>query len=75
MDRSQLPAAIALLVSACLSLALLFKHKNEGKLQLPIHADGDDRLLGHDPFDVTKPEDVVDGYPIDEEGFWNRVRS
>jgi hypothetical protein len=73
MDRLQLPAAIALLVSAFLSLALLLKNKNEGKLQLPIHADGDDRPLEHDPFDVTKPEDVVDGYPIDEEGFWNGV--
>lgn len=73
MFRSQLPVAIALLVSATLSFAFLLKSKKDGKLQLPIHADEDDRPVGHDSFDITKPEDVVDGYPIDEEGFWSGV--
>ena len=27
-----------------------------------------------DRLDVTKPEDFVDGTPIDEDGFWKRVR-
>ena len=36
--------------------------------------EGEEGLL-RDPFDVTEPEDLVDGQPVDEERFWNRVRS
>jgi len=53
----------------------------EGGVKLPVHvgeevtrnADAGGYLSGDDPFDVTKPEDIIDGYPIDEDGFWKRV--
>ena len=53
----------------------------EGGVKLPVHVGGEvtrnadtgGYLSGDDPFDVTKPEDIIDGYPIDEDGFWKRV--
>jgi len=56
----------------------------EGGVRLPVHVGEDEGILtrdtdaggylsGDDPFDVTKPEDIIDGYPIDEDEFWNRV--
>ena len=40
-----------------------------GDIKLPETADH----LEHDAFNVTTPEDVEDGQPIDEAGFWARV--
>lgn len=74
MPDYQLPIAGALAVTAVGSLILLLRRPNdEGKIQLPTHGEDDSSLL-RDPFDVTKPEDVTDGYPIDEEKFWNKAR-
>ncbi|KIK21279.1 hypothetical protein PISMIDRAFT_104265 [Pisolithus microcarpus 441] len=74
MPDYQLLIAGALAVTAVGSLILLLRRPNdEGKIQLPTHGEDDSSLL-RDPFDVTKPEDVTDGYPIDEEKFWNKAR-
>ncbi|KAI6116284.1 ABC transporter type 1, transmembrane domain-containing protein [Pisolithus sp. B1] len=74
MPEYQLPIAGALAVTAVGSLVLLLRRpQDEGKIQLPTHGEDNDSLL-HDPFDVTKPEDVTDGYPIDEEKFWSKAR-
>ena len=40
-----------------------------GDIKLPETADH----LEHDAFNVTTPEDIEDGQPIDEAGFWARV--
>ena len=76
MFRFQLEVAIALVTSAFSSLVVRYftGKKAEGTIQLPIHIEEDQHDTLHDPFDVTKPEDVVHGYPIDAEGFWTRVR-
>ena len=67
MPRFQLPIAIALVTSVVTSLiTFYFTRSKEGKIQLPTANE-------HDIFDVLKPEDVTDGYPIDEESFWTRV--
>lgn len=53
----------------------------EGQIKLQTYNDQESNGEGMeldgekvDPFDVTKPEDLVDGYPIDEDGFWTKVR-
>ncbi|KAJ3534233.1 hypothetical protein NMY22_g7010 [Coprinellus aureogranulatus] len=79
MLRFQLPIAVVLGASTVVSAAalLLSKRNENGKIQLPIHSeevlDGD-HYAQHDPLEVTRPEDVIDGYPIDEEAFWRRMR-
>jgi hypothetical protein len=71
MPRFQLPIAIALVTSVVISLiTFYFTQTKEGKIQLPITANGQ---IERDIFDVLRPEDVTDGYPIDEESFWTRV--
>ena len=70
MPRYQLSVAIALLVGAACSLGLiLFARTREGKIQLPLTGEEVD----NDPFDVFSPEDVVDGYPVEENKFWAQV--
>ena len=65
MPRFQLPIAIALVTSVVTSLiAFYFTRTKEGKIQLPITVNGQNE---RDIFDVLRPEDVTDGYPIDEE--------
>ena len=77
MPVYQLPVAAALSV-ALLGSAALFAYQSataksgEGKHALPT-LDSDEGLQ-RDPFDVTKPEDLVDGKPLDEERFWKLVR-
>ncbi|KAJ7896009.1 multidrug resistance-associated ABC transporter [Mycena olivaceomarginata] len=73
MPVYQLEIAIALAVAAASSLtffALNLLHK--ANIQLPVN----DEPNGHayDPFDVTKPEDLVDGYPIKAAEFWGRMK-
>ncbi len=50
-----------------------------GHIQLPLHDDGEEELDGgtsqNDPFPITKPVDMLDGYPIREDDFWREVRS
>lgn len=70
MPLYQLPIAAVLAGSAVTSFtAFLATQPTEGKIKL---TEGDDEQ--HDAFDVTKLEDIIDGYPIDEQGFWSRVR-
>ena len=71
MPRFQLQIAIALVTSVVTSLiTFYFTRTKEGKIQLPTTANEQNE---HDIFDVLRPEDVTDGYPIDEESFWTRV--
>ena len=70
MPRFQLPIAIALVTSVFTSLiTFYFTRTKEGKIQLPTANGQNER----DIFDVLRPEDVTEGYPIDEESFWTRV--
>ena len=71
MPRFQLPIAVALGASVVISLiTFYFTRTKEGKIQLPTTANGQNE---RDIFDVLRPEDITDGYPIDEESFWTRV--
>ncbi|TBU28095.1 multidrug resistance-associated ABC transporter [Dichomitus squalens] len=63
---------VALLVSAT-NYVLSGTKEKEGKTALPTFVEGEEGLL-RDPFDVTEPEDLVDGQPLDEQRFWNRMR-
>ena len=74
MPRFQLPVVVVLVVAASFSLSVFyFTQPSKGKIKLPIHTEDDDEPHLPDPFDVTKPEDLIDGYPIDEQAFWVRV--
>lgn len=82
MPAFQFPIAIALVASAASSFALFaFTRPSEGQIQLPTYQyDQSDDLAPteeldgeKDPFDVTRPEDIIDGDPIDEERFWKLV--
>ncbi|OSX61133.1 hypothetical protein POSPLADRAFT_1074834 [Postia placenta MAD-698-R-SB12] len=71
MPLYQLPVAIVLAVSAGCSLAaLLVSRPREGKIRL----DAEEENSRPDPFDVTRPEDLIDGTPVDAEGFWHKMR-
>ena len=71
MLRFQLPISIALVASVVTSLiTFYFTQTKEGTIQLSITANEKNE---HDIFDVIKPEDVTDGYPIEEENFWTIV--
>ncbi|KAF7325781.1 Multidrug resistance-associated ABC transporter protein [Mycena kentingensis (nom. inval.)] len=70
MPPYELEFASSFAATGLLSAALfLLNRPKEGKIQLPVAHNGE-LDVGQDPFDVTKPEDVLDGYPIDEENFW-----
>ncbi|KAF9225872.1 multidrug resistance-associated ABC transporter [Gyrodon lividus] len=74
MPQYQLPIAVILAATAVGSVVLLYLTRpQEAKIQLPTHGEQDESLVC-DPFDVTRPEDVVDGSPINEETFWDKVR-
>ena len=73
MPRFQLETSILLCACALASLVdlLTYDRSREGKLRLPVHTTGELELeASDDPFNVTKPEDVMDGYPIREGEFW-----
>jgi hypothetical protein len=71
MPAYQLPLAGALaggaLVSATTLLFVGFG-TDDGKIKLP-----DEDADPDDPFNVTRAEDIIDGEPIDERGFWVKV--
>ncbi|KAF8069172.1 multidrug resistance-associated ABC transporter [Lyophyllum atratum] len=79
MPRFQLEVSIVLVTAALGSAGVFYLNRpREGKIHLPTYADAEE-LEGelshsHDPFDVTKPEDIVDGYPIDGDAFWAKMR-
>ncbi|GLB42389.1 putative atp-binding cassette transporter [Lyophyllum shimeji] len=79
MPRFQLEVGIALATAALVSAGVFYLNRpREGKIQLPTHAGyeefEDEAHHGHDPFDVTKAEDVIDGFPIDGDAFWAKMR-
>lgn len=65
--------SVVLVLGSC--VAFWITREKEGQVKLPTYSgDLDTRHFGEsDPFDVTKPEDVMDGYPLNGEGFWQRV--
>lgn len=76
MPRFQLEVSIVFALSIVCSLGILYLSRaQDGKIRLPVGRDEIDEFedFGHDPFDITKPEDIVDGYPIDEPKFWAKV--
>ncbi|KAG6829812.1 hypothetical protein H0H87_010041 [Tephrocybe sp. NHM501043] len=78
MPRFQFEVWITLTTVAFGSGTIFFLSRpKEGKIQLPIHGTTEElaeETSAHDPFDVTKPEDVVDGYPIDGDEFWSKMK-
>jgi len=70
MPDYQLPASIALAVFAAISATVnLAAFRREGNIKL----DGPEGEQEYDPFNVTTPEDVAPGKPIDGPQFWSRV--
>ncbi|RXW15952.1 hypothetical protein EST38_g9897, partial [Candolleomyces aberdarensis] len=79
MLRFQFEIAIILAASVIASILAFYwaKQQEDAKIRLPTHNDealDDDHHSGHDPLEVTTPEDVIDGYPLEEEAFWRRMR-
>ncbi|EIW78632.1 multidrug resistance-associated ABC transporter [Coniophora puteana RWD-64-598 SS2] len=77
MPPYQLPMAAAALVGVAGSILMRFvTREKEGKIKLP--STGDDALgseaKAHDPFDVVLPEDLIDGYPVEEDEYWAQMR-
>jgi hypothetical protein len=76
MPRFQLPISTELVTSVGISLFAFYftrtrSRAKEGRIRLPpITANKQNE---RDIFDVIRPEDVTDGYPIGEESFWTRV--
>ena len=71
MLRFLLPNSIALVASVVISLITFhFTLTKEGKIHLPVTTSEQNE---GDIFDVIRPENVTDGYPIDEESFWTWV--
>ena len=77
MPRFELEVSLTLAASALVSLLVFYStRQKEGKIRLPTHVDeSDDASRVHDPFEVTTAVDALDGYPIEPDTFWNRVRS
>ncbi|KAI0338006.1 ATP-binding cassette transporter [Trametopsis cervina] len=72
MSQYQLPVVVALTATGLFSGGLLLVTKpTEGKVKL---LDVVPDASSKDPFDVTRPEDVIDGEPVDEVNFWARMR-
>lgn len=77
MVLHQFPVGIALGVTSLVSLTRLVYHsrQDEGKIKLPSSSllVEEGREETKDPFNVTVPEDFVNGTPIDEDKFWLKV--
>ena len=73
MPHYQIEVSILLAISAACSL-LTFTVSPSKEGQISLHDDGYEHGTQPDPFDITKPEDVIDGYPLDEQVFWITVR-
>jgi len=82
MPVLQFETALVLASSAAFS-ALIFSRQRptNTEIELPkpyqrFSVDSVEQLEGlRDPFDVTVPEDIVDGEPIDGDKFWAGVRN
>ncbi|KAG0704981.1 multidrug resistance-associated ABC transporter [Suillus ampliporus] len=78
MPPYQLPLAEALVGAAIISTLVLFlASSQQQKIHLPTTQDAS--LAGDvnqdDPFDVTEPEDFINGEPINEDAFWAKMRN
>ncbi|KAH9947499.1 multidrug resistance-associated ABC transporter [Amylocystis lapponica] len=74
MLQYQLPVAIALAVCVACSITIFaVSRPSEGAVKLPTHADQEE-FPQSDPFDVTKPEDLIDGTPLNPDAFWAKMR-
>ncbi|KAJ7598846.1 multidrug resistance-associated ABC transporter [Mycena floridula] len=70
MPQYLLAVAVSSGVAVGLSLLDLYLSRpTKGKIQLPVEEEN------LDPFNVTQPIDLVDGFPIDEQAFWTRLRN
>ncbi len=73
--------AASLVGAAAVSSVVLYQSLNkEGAIRLPLSADNEDSSSldisdGTSPFDVTKPDDYIDGRAIREDDFWAKVPS
>jgi ABC-type multidrug transport system fused ATPase/permease subunit len=74
MTVYQFQVSVSLLAASAFSglLHILFRPKEE-KIALPI-SESEELVASHDPFDVTKPEDVIPGIPLQESEFWLMVK-
>ena len=78
MPRFQLEIGGFLCGCALISLLVFFsdyQKSKAGRIKLPTHVEELDGEVheSDDPFNVTKPEDTIDGTPIREEEFWQKV--
>lgn len=78
MPPYQLLLAEALVCATAISsFALFLARSQQQKVRLPTTQDAS--LAGDvnqdDPFNVTEPEDFIDGEPIDEDAFWFKMRN
>jgi hypothetical protein len=75
MPPYQLLLAEALVGATLLSsFALFLARSQQQKIHLPTVQDASlAEDLDQDPFNVTKPDDLIDGEPIDEDAFWVKV--
>ncbi|KAF8609600.1 multidrug resistance-associated ABC transporter [Ceratobasidium sp. AG-I] len=74
----QLVASVALDVTAA-SSAVIFVISKPKRLELPISEDNVERERSahetqKDPFDIVTGDDVIDGYPLDEDAFWAKTK-
>ncbi|KAK7463002.1 hypothetical protein VKT23_007584 [Stygiomarasmius scandens] len=78
MARLQFEIAVLLAICAITSLSALLLSRawsRDGKIQLPLHTEENGTEdLTPDPFDVITAEDCLEGYPIEEEKFWKRMK-
>ena len=71
MPRLHLAVGVALVICSVTSLlALLVARAMVKNIRLPEETGA----TSHRFFEVMRPEDIVDGYPVDAERFWSRVR-
>lgn len=89
MPRFEFEISVVLVICVLVSRVVWWftMREKEGGVRLPVHigeeesgsgmltssVDTGGYLSRGDPFDITKLEDIVDGYPIDEDGFWKRA--
>lgn len=79
LNNPSLQYVVSLALFACgVTSFVLFitqgKAQPVGNIKLDTELGPELRGEGSDPSEVTKSEDVVDGYPVDEEEYWQQVR-
>lgn len=80
-----MPISYSLVASAAAdvfaaSSAIIFLFSRPKRLELPTSGayEQNEHMAGEehkDPFDIADREDVIDGYPIEEEKFWSQVKA